>query len=173
MPGKQSQRAMDEWDRAKNKEKYYDYLIKNTDRSIQWNATAKDRETYYEELGKLCSGEITLADCTDFTIANDNANIVAFLKNLADNNASAARATINTVSTKRKLKNRREMNSVFKMLLAIHNNNAENSKKLFETIQNESKTKDFLKYSCMPHIRKAFYATQTNTAQKPSEAGDE
>ena len=173
MPGKQSQRAMDEWKRAEDEKKHYEDLIANTDFFIQHNATSEDRETYYEELGKLFSGKITLADCTDFTIANDNANIVAFLKNLKDTNASAASETLKTVFTKRKPKNRQEMKSVFKMLLTIHNDNAENSKKLFETIQTDFKNKDFLKYSCMPHIRKAFYATQTNTAQKPSEAGDE
>lgn len=173
MPGKQSQRAMDGWDRTKKKEEYYKNLLANTDRSIQLNATPEDREDYYEELRKLFSGDITLADCNDFTIANDNANIVAFLRNLADNNASAARATISTVITKRKPKNRQEMNGVFKMLLAIHNNNAAKSKELLETIKDDFENKDFLKYSCMPHIRKAFYATQTNTAQKPSEAGDE
>ena len=175
MPGKKSPREIEteRLQREKDKEEYYKNLFAKTDLAIRLNATAEDREAYYEELEKLFSGEITLADCNDFTIANDNANIVAFLRNLADNNASAARATINTVSTKRKLKNRREMNSVFKMLLAIHKNNAEKSKELLETINKDFENRDFLKYSCMCHIRNAFYATQTDTAQKPSEAGDE
>lgn len=135
-----------------------EYINKTTDREAQNLLGYKGNKVIYlSQLGQLIAGKIKLEDCANFTITNNTANIVAFLRD--------PKGTVDTVKKYRKQKNLEEIIGIFKQILKLK---PVQKRQLFAQIAKDYSTNN-LKPTYCPDIRRTTIANEAEAKAKKNE----